>query len=327
MPALSRGLAPVVVSMASILELNSDDWLAAFKRTVGRKNSQSFVPLSDGIAPPEFASLLHALLADDFILAGREIEALNARGIHYTLVRITNRNFGPVWGFMERTRPGESSYRGWGAALVRPGDNHHTIYQAPHPQSDSGTDNLALHAFRADPHAAVALFAGTNRYANGRESASADVAHTTSNLFHALTDVLATHGRSSGTPYWFVQLHGSADRPGQPMITASHGIIAPAMGNASPLLAIQRHVEAEGHVTIGVCDGAPRAYRLCGTRNIQGRLLERLGLRHTFLHFEIAQSARSEYRREQAPGHAGIHDLLAAVRHALSQPPPMRASL
>ncbi len=317
-------------AMVRILELNLNDWLATFKQTVGRKNSHCFVPLPTDMAPREFAAMLEALLADEPAHADRQIAALDARGIRYALVRITNGTFGQMWGFMEQSRPGEPDYCGWGAALVRPGAGHHTIYQAPHPQSDRWTDNLALHAFRDDPHAAVALFAGTNRYANGRRPASADVAHTTTNVFHALTAVLANRGRSVGTPYWFVQLHGSEDRSRQPVITASHGTITSDAGDSGPLLAVQRHVQAEGYVTIGLCGigqgkNAPGAYRLCGTRNIQGRLLESLELRHTFLHIEIAQSARTGYQQKRDPGHAGVQGLLEAVRHALSQPPTMRA--
>ncbi len=306
--------------------------MVAYKRTVGGKHSNLFVPIPEGSAPRAFGRIVDALLADDVTAAAREIAALEAQRIMYTLVRCADGGGKPIWGFLECVRPGTPNYRGWGAALVRPGANQHTVYQAPHPQSDSWTDNLAFDAFVADPHASVVLFAGTNRYANGREPATADVAHTTDNLFHLLTVWLATRGYSAGRPFWFVQLHGSSDRQKQPMITISNGTFTPHSETLAAMRKIERRVQAQGYLTIGVCgdkqaNGRTRSYLLCGTGNAQGDLLERLDLRHTFLHCEIAESVRTAYRREDEPSHSAIHHFLAAVRDVLGEPPAVRSNV
>ncbi|HSH82171.1 MAG TPA: hypothetical protein VLA19_26895 [Herpetosiphonaceae bacterium] len=312
--------------MTGIPELTEAEWVAAFRRTFGRKNSYSFVPLPSGSNEARvFEQVLAALLADDPATAGGLIAGLGADGIHYTLVRVGGYGTRPLWGWMECAMPGTRAYRGWGPALVRPGEEGHTIYQAPHPRADGWTEHIALRAFMDDEHAAVALFAGAHRYANGRDPAPADAAHTPHNLLHVLTGVLAVRGRATGRPPWFVQFHGSADRTQQPAITASSGAAEPGLDEGSPLPRIAQRVQAAGHLTIALCPGPkgarrPRRPLLCGTGNIQGNLLETLGLRHTFMHFETAQSARSAYRRGAGPGYDGIRDLLVAIRGELSRP-------
>ena len=318
--------------MTGTPELTEAEWVAAFRRTIGRKNSYSFIPFPTGTgAQRVFGQALAALLADDPATAGGLIAGLGADGIHYTLVRVTGNDTCPLWGWMECAMPGTRAYRGWGAALIRPGAGGHTIYQAPHPWADSWTEHIALRAFVDDEHAAVALFAGTHRYANGRNPAPADAAHTPHNLLHALTAVLAARGRETGRPPWFVQFHGSADRTQQPAITASSGAAEPGLDEGSPLPRIAQRVQAPGHLTIALCPepkgaGRPRRPLLCGTGNIQGNLLETLGLRHTFMHFEIAQSARSAYRKGAGPGYDGIRGLLAAIRGELSRPAAVHAT-
>ena len=320
--------------MASILEFSPDEWLSAFKQTIGSKDSYCFVPLSAAAEASDFERLLAALLAGRLAVAEQAIADLDTRGVRYTLIRVHNGDANPpLYGFMERVLPGALDYRGWGAALVRPGGTCHTVYQAPHPQSDRWTDNITLRAFVDDPRGAVALFAGTNRYANGRTPARADVAHKHDNLFHTLSAALAVRGQAAGRPAWFVQLHGSEDRRGQPAVTASHGVRLPFLDGWSILPEIEQHVRAEGNQSIGVCGRRQksvgvrtRRYVLCGTGNTQGLMLEQLGLRHTFLHFELARTMRAAYQRGAGSGHAGVLGLLAAIRSALSRPAQLAGS-
>ena len=318
--------------MTAIPDLTATEWMAAFQRTVGRKNSYSFVPFpTDTGVQRVFEQALAALLSDDPATAGRLLSGLGADGSHDTLVGVAGHGARPIWGWMESAMPGTASYRGWGAALVRPGQDGCTVYQAPHPRADSWTEHITLRAFVDDEHAAVAVFAGTHRYANGCDPAPADVAHTPHNLLHALTAVLAERGRATDHSPWFVQFHGSADRASQPAITASSGAVEAELDERSPLARIEQRVQAAGHLTIGVCpdggvEGRSGRPLLCATSNIQGSILETLGLRHTFLHFEIARCARMEYRKGAGSGYTGIEDLRAAIRCELSHPPAVHAS-
>ncbi|MBC8078501.1 MAG: hypothetical protein H7Y32_20655, partial [Chloroflexales bacterium] len=160
--------------------------------------------------------------------------------------------------------------------------------------------------------------------ANGPGRASADVAHATNNLFHALTAHLARRGLAADKPFWFIQLHGSAARPGEPAITAADGAKRPQPSGTSPLVRINDLVDGAGHADMGVCgwregpgEREDGAYLLCATDNAQGRMLEALSLRHTFMHFEIDWPLRDDYVAGRAPGYAAVMGLLAAIRDTL----------
>ncbi len=299
--------------------LTYGEWLAEFKRTVAPKGSNTFVPLSNALVTDEFTGLVVSLLADDLAEARRYVARLGARGIHYKLDEVTGSGDTVYRGFMERLRPGMAGYRGWGAALVRADTTCRTIYQAPHVVSDRWTENITLNAFDQDSDACMAMFAGAHRYANDGEPAPADVAHTSTTLFHTLTSYLAGNGNAAGSPYRFVQFHGSHNRRKQPTITASHGAESPKLTRNSLLVRISAHVNGAGFVDLGVCGWTDRGedrgrYLLCATDNLQGSMLAHLNLRQSFLHFEISQSARDEYQSGRGRGYEGVLSLLSAIR-------------
>ena len=306
--------------------LNSEQFLAQFKQGIGGKASNSFFPLTDPLIMTQFEAMVEALLVNKLSLAQANMEALNELGVRYKLVQLqTTSSNEVIYGFMERVAPRTPDYRGWGAALVRPARYCNKVYQAPHVLADKDTLEIAWRAFNNDPHACAALFAGTHRSANDDSKASADVAHAAENLFHMLTEHFAWRGQLGGTPYWFIQFHGSADRRGEPAITGSDGTRKPQLTKTSPLVRINDAVNKAGYVKMGVCgwskesaDDTDRNYRLCATRNLQGILLQRMGLRHTFMHFEIADRVRDDFRVGSGPGYQGVQSLLAAIRETLN---------
>jgi hypothetical protein len=298
-------------------------FLERFAASVCARGSNSFAALRDPLAAGLFEGLADALLAGEQEAAHEAIRQLDALGARYELVRVAAPE-GEAVGFMERARPGEPGYRGWGAALLRPGAGRSRVYQAPHVWADRYSERIALQAFRDDARARAVMLAGAHRHANGDGRADSDVAHAADNLFHALSEHLARRGLALGSPHWFIQIHGSATRPGEPAIIASDGAARPRLRPDSALVRISDLVNAAGLCDMGVCGwhdgpGAPRGgnYRLCATDNAQGRMLEALGLRETFLHFEIAWPLREDYAARRGPGHAAVLGLLGAIRAVL----------
>ena len=315
---------------SEITTLTSNQFLTQFKNSVAGKETGEFVRLTDTNIENHFRTLLSALLANDLMTAESEIGALDDLDVRYNLVELTDTgDDGPVYGFMESVTPSDPDYQGWGAALIRPMAAGYIIYQAPHVKADLYSENIALDAFMdSDNNARVAMFAGTHRYANGDDDgdgeADSDVAHDTENLFHALTDYLANQGQGIGTPYWFIQIHGAANRGSEPTVVGSDGAVSepphPTLTSNSHLVQIDDSVDAEGYVSMGVCgwvegpaDDEDGDYLLSATTNVQGNLLESLALRQTFMHFEMERTARDEYIAASGPGYNGIIGLLQAI--------------
>lgn len=305
--------------------LTLDEWIIEFRHSIGSKGSNLFVPLTAKTLATSFEELITALLAKDLATARSTISRLHDAQVYYKLVQIkTPQHDGPIYGFLERAPPGSSGYRGWGAVLVRSSGGN-KVYQAPHVQADAYTTRITARAFYEDPEACAAFFAGTHRYAN-HNSFISDVAHTTTNLFHALTVSLAQYGQRRGTPFWFIQFHGAANRSGEPAIIGSDGTGCMEMAATNPLIHISACVNRAGYVDMGICgwrDPAPSTahgrYRLRATRNVQGQELERLGLRHTFMHFELAQHVRAAFHSGASPGYHGMLSLFYAIRKILDQ--------
>ena len=289
--------------------------------SVAARDSNFFVPLTSRIITAQFETALTALLDDGYTEAQDRIDSLNDLGLGYQLVRYPDPHHETlITGFVESARPGTPQYRGWGGVLVRSAGSRRRVYQAPHVLFDTHTLEVALRAFVDDPGGAALLVAGAHRYANGEDRPIADVTRSSSNVFHALTAYLAHTAQSRGTPLWFIQFHGSLDRRMQPMITASNGADAPRFTKEDPLVQIKQRVEKRSHLAMGVCGWRERTgepYLLCGKENIQGLLLERMGLRSTFLHFELERRLRDDFYNGVEPGYTGMLEYLATVRDVL----------
>jgi hypothetical protein len=297
------------------------DFVARIGAYVAPRESNAFVPLADPAVAIQFERAMAAVSTGDEAEAQYSIDILNAEGLGYHIVRYGDpQHKTTVAGFVERARPGTPRYRGWGGVLVRRAGNRRRVYQAPHVLSDAYTLSIAARAFADDPDALALVVAGAHRYANGETPPIADVTRSPDNLFHVLTASLARAGRDAGTPYWFVQFHGSHDRQGQPMITASDGSQSPCLAPNSALVRIKQLVERHGALRMGVCgwpDASDEPYLLCGKENIQGMLLERMGLRATFMHFELEHRLRHTMHHGVEPGYGNGLALLAAIREVL----------
>ena len=108
--------------------------------------------------------------------------------------------------------------RGWGTFIVYNGATREISHQAPHPISDSTTENQAIGVFR-DTDSRSYLMAGAHRLANSGSSscqsayAPADAAHNVDNMLQATTAELTrstepvTGGRSNGTAWPRIPVH------------------------------------------------------------------------------------------------------------------------
>lgn len=304
---------------ADTLALSSAQFLEQLKKNAAPKGSRAFVPLTDPGIQQIFLGLTEDMLRGQSASADQRIKALEQLGVRYQRITVMQDQQQPIVGFIERVVPGDADYHGWGTVLLKPSKGCHTIYQAPHLIADQWTEEITLQAFMLDPGACAAMFAGTHRYANGLQKPDSDPAHADNTLFQALTEFFAHRGQALGRPYWFVQFHGSTPQDGMPAMIISNG--APkTTPPPSVLMHIYQQVNQEANVRIGVCGwfadgGETERYNLCARDNIQGQLLETLGLRYTFIHIEIDQYTRSDYHSATNP--TAILDLLQALREQL----------
>jgi hypothetical protein len=92
------------------------------------------------------------------------------------------------------------------------------------------------------------------------------------------------------------------------------------------LVLIDDEVDGDGYLSMGVCgweetgtdEDEDGDYYLAATTNIQGDLLESLGLRENFMHFEIERSGRDDYHAGSGDGYDGITGLFDAIETVLS---------
>jgi hypothetical protein len=117
--------------------------------------------------------------------------------------------------------------RGWGTFIVYNNATRELSHQAPHPISDSTTENQAIGIFR-DTDSRSYLMAGAHRLANSGSSACqssygpADAAHNIDNMFQATTAELMNHYGSND--WWAIQWHGMAvDTCDAAQVYMSHG--------------------------------------------------------------------------------------------------------
>lgn len=311
-------VTPVIDSMTKAQFMNR------FMDTVAGRDTGLFVRLTDPIIGRHFEDLIEAVLTRQLSDAMVEINWLSSIGVDYKLVELRNMP-STVLGFMEDNLPGDPNFKGWGAYLIRPDTPGYVIYQAPHVIADLYTEDINYQGFCENENGISIMFAGAHRYANGDDDGDghpdSDAAHDSDSLFHVLSKYLADRGFGFGTAYWFNQIHGSADRDSEPTIVGADGSWIPWLTETSPLVLIDDHVDLAGYITMGVWgwwegpgDDQDGVYELNGITNIQGNYLESLGLRCSFLHFEIENHARDDYFNGSGDGYLGILTLLDGIR-------------
>jgi len=327
--AISLLLGVGIISPANAETMTSSEFLSEFQRTIAASGSGDFVPFTDSSVESIFGYLLESLLDDDTGAAENEIENLADLGINYKLIEFSDSSESII-GFMEDASPGDADYRGWGAVLVQPDSPGFCVLQAPHVKSDLYSEEITLDATLSNKNVLITIFAGTRRDTNADDDGDgeddSDVAHEEENLFHILTEYLAERGDDDGIPYWFIQFHGASDRSSEPSITGSNGSDSPELAGEDPLVLIDDEVDGDGYLSMGVCgweetgtdEDEDGDYYLAATTNIQGDLLESLGLRESFMHFEIERTARDDYHAGSGDGYDGITGLFEAIETVLS---------
>lgn len=323
-------LATAALSAQAPVATTASQFLSSYKSNLAADAAGEFTRLTDPDVEQAFTDLVDALLAGDLVAANDQIDALELLDVHYQLIEITD---APgqlqVLGFREAVPRSHADFKGWGPVLVRPHGALDVVYQAPHPIDDQFTEKIMLDAYLGDASAAVALFSGSRRHSNGDGDGDgqedSDVAHDTENLFHLMTVHLASV--TAAEPAFYVQVHAAANRTGEPLITGSDGADRPPepdITNGHPLVAIDDAVDADGHLSMGLCsfsegpgDDEDGDYELCATTNLQGDFLETVDQREQFMHFELQRTARLSYDAGSGPGYDGIRGLFTALRSTL----------
>jgi hypothetical protein len=165
--------------------------------------------------------------------------------------------------------------RGWGTVIVDPAAARELSHQAPHPISDSTTENEAVGAFKATRSRSL-LMAGAHREANPSASPCqgsyelADAAHNVTNMFQAAQVELRAH--YGPTPWNVLQWHGmAADTCDGVDVYMSQGMNRAPKAGDRILELRDRMLTHHPSWAIAVPGGGLCA--LHATDNVQGRLL------------------------------------------------------
>ncbi|MGE0131789.1 MAG: BACON domain-containing protein [Blastocatellales bacterium] len=165
--------------------------------------------------------------------------------------------------------------RGWGTFIVYNNATRELSHQAPHPISDSTTENQAITIFKETDSRSY-LMSGAHRSANSASSScqssygSADAAHNVNNMFHAANQELINW--YGATAWNAIQWHGmAADTCSNTHVYPTHGM------NITPL-ATDKISELRDNVLVyhpawDVDLPGAGACSLNATDNTQGRLI------------------------------------------------------
>lgn len=213
--------------------------------------------------------------------------------------------------------------RGWGTFITYADATREIIHQAPHPISDSTTENQAVGIFR-DTDSRGYLMAGAHRLANSGSSSCqssygpADAAHNVANMFQATTaELMAFYGTND---WWAIQWHGmAADTCEAAEVYLSHGRnVLPASGDK--ILELKNNMLLY-HPTWDLETTGSGACTLNATDNTQGRLMNGVAAAN------VCTTAASSYSGrflhiEQDPGFRTPADWVQAVEDTWPVGPP-----
>ena len=222
--------------------------------------------------------------------------------------------------------------RGWGTFIVNPAAVREISHQAPHPISDSTTENQAIGIFGGTDSRSY-LMAGAHRSANSGASACqnsygpADVAHNVANMFHATNAELMAFYATA--PWQAIQWHGmAADTCSAAQAYLSHGrAVSPAPGDKNLEL---KNAMLGYHPAWDLEVPGTGACTLNATDNTQGRLLN--GIPAASVCGTAATSYTGQFLHiEQDPGFRLPADWIPAVNDTwptgIPEPPPPPAGL
>lgn len=213
--------------------------------------------------------------------------------------------------------------RGWGTFIVFADATREISHHAPHPISDSTTENQAINIFR-DTDSRSYLVAGAHRSANGGSSSCqssygpADVAHNVNNMFHATNiELMGFYGVND---WWAIQWHGmAADTCSQAEVYLSHG--RNVVPGASEKIAVLKNNLLAYHPTWKVETTGTGACTLNATDNTQGRLIN--GVPEAQVCGTAATSHTGRFIHiEQDPGFRTPADWVGAINDTWPTGPP-----
>ncbi|MGH9200130.1 MAG: fibronectin type III domain-containing protein [Vicinamibacterales bacterium] len=213
--------------------------------------------------------------------------------------------------------------RGWGTFIVDPNAIREVSHQAPHPISDSTTENEAIGIFGGTDSRSY-LMAGAHRSANSGSSSCqssygpADAAHNVNNMFHATNlELLAFYGAND---WQAIQWHGmAADTCDAAEVYLSHGrTVSPAAGDKNLEL---KNTMLGYHPTWDLEVPGTGACTLNATDNTQGRLIN--GVPAANVCTVAASSYNGRFLHiEQDPGFRTPSDWIPSVNEVWSGGPP-----
>ena len=165
--------------------------------------------------------------------------------------------------------------RGWGTFIVDPQAQRELSHQAPHPISDSTSENEAAGVFR-ETNSRSFLMCGAHRDANPQPSScqssynAADCAHNVNNMFQPANEELQVF--YAGRSWNAIQWHGmAADTCPAVDSYLSHGMNQPPAAG-DKIISLKNNV-SKYHPTWVVDVPGAGACSLNATDNVQGRLL------------------------------------------------------
>jgi len=221
--------------------------------------------------------------------------------------------------------------RGWGAFMVNPNATLEISHQAPHPISDSTTENQAIGIF-GGTNSRSYLVAGAHRLANSGSSSCqssygpADAAHNLNNMFHATNaELLAFY---ASTAWQAIQWHGmAADTCDPANAFLSHGrTVNPSAGDKN----LDLKNSMLGDHPAWVLETPVSSCSLNATDNVQGRLIN--GVPAASVCGTAASSYNTKFLHiEQDPGFRTPSDWIPSVSTVwgggTQTPPPAPAGL
>lgn len=272
--------------------------LEGFSKTLFGPGSNNYVAPAP-VEWAQFKTLAQALLSADLTMA----EAL-AGGLGYEIVAFTHTNRNLVlYGARSQEISGQP-VKGWGTYFVNTNAQVNALIEAPHPQWDFRTPQLAAEIF-VKSGAQGLLIAGAHRHVNG--TGTGDPADLTNTIFHAVHEVWS--GAAATNTAW--QIHGFSP-DGHPEFPAGALAVLSTGQDGTNLMSthiarLDQHLEWNGIKSYAYARflATNDALNLLVNEGVEGQTFTNLGARSnvqgdyshaaggTFVHCELATSTRT----------------------------------
>jgi hypothetical protein len=276
LPDLAPSLTPAAAAILETIEGSFPNQIRILEKYMPRADSEKYV-IPSARERSDFANLVSLIYAEDLA----KTVAL-AGDLHYRLNFYVDRGDDYAMHYLLRElRPIE---KGWGLYALRMNSASNIIIEAPHPLFDRRTPSVALDIYRALDARAL-LIAGAQRHAN--RDGSADVAHQTDSIFHAVHETLSKKIKTTAGDVIILQIHGfhSSNHAGYPTVVVGFGKEMDP-GELSLAQKLETAFSEQG-VRVGLCN-EETWNELCGRKNSQGSSPDGT----TFLHMELDESIR-----------------------------------